>query len=113
MALGDAAITIDMPRYEDDTANEAIDFYTDTALSTQLALTGRTFDGRVRLGSTTVFALTCTVGSAPNANRITLSPATGSWADLAAGKTYRLSVRETTSSVNRTIIVGDVPVTQR
>ena len=108
------ATKLDLTRYEGDTDNVTLRFFTDSTATTALALTGRTFAWHVENSSgTDVLAQATVTPSGTSTNELVLAPTTGAWVDLVKGTGYVWSLWETTGSVTATLFSGRVTVANR
>jgi len=108
------AVTLNLTRFAGDTEDMTLRFYTDSARTTALSLSGRTFAAHVENGSgTDVLTFASISPSGADTNELVLTPTTGAWTDLVLGTTYVWSLWETTGSVTATLFTGRLNVSNR
>jgi len=105
---------LDLARYAGDTENVTLRFFTDSARTTALSLSGRTFAWHVETtaGTETLAQATVTPSGA-STNELVLNPDTGGWEDLTVTASYVWSLWETTGSATETLFNGRVTVANR
>lgn len=108
------AVTLHLDRFAGDTDNPTLRFFTDSARTTALALTARTFAFHVENGDgTEVLAQATITPSGASTNELVLNPDTSGWEALTVGTSYVWSLWETTGSVTATLFSGNVRVANR